>query len=151
MNYFKTILCLISISYFLISLSIPIFAQSSAFPSISDMYQLQNRPNKSAFKQKKPEKAVEEIEAFYLKSIFLKNIFSLKNNSILNDSEEKFMGMPEGEFVNEILIDQMAKQMAKQDVLGFKRLLLRKKPQQKSTKAKQGVSYIVKPKQPTQY
>ncbi len=145
MTYFKILFCNIFIFAFLILLNISTSGQSSAFPSISDMYQLQNKPNRAAFKKDKPEKTIEKIEAFYLKSIFLKKIFSLKNNTILKDNEEKFIGMPEGEFVNEVLIDQMAKQMAKQDILGFKKLLLRRKVQQ-ATNTKQGVSYIVKPK-----
>jgi len=117
-----------------------ILAQVGGFPSISDMYQLQNRPTKQSFKNKPPEKAVEHIEAFYLKTIFLKNIFSLKKQSLLSDGENQFAGLPEGEFVNEVLIDQMAKQMAQQDILGFKKLFLKRAAPQE-TKVNKGAIY----------
>jgi hypothetical protein len=78
-------------------------------------------------RNKTKEESIEELEAYYLETMFLPNMIG-QNQSLMTEEEKAEAPMSvDSDVENQILIKELAKKLAKQDILRFKRQLMPKR------------------------
>jgi hypothetical protein len=101
---------------------------SSPYPNALDMYKTveQNKTKRMSEDQK-----MIAAQAQMIKTTFLKPFFDLQKNTLLSEEDKQYMvGHESFEMCNEILIDELAKKLAKQDILQFNKLMKKHKKNQ---------------------
>ncbi len=70
-----------------------------------------------------PEKNLEAVESHFIQNVFLKDMLP-ENTSLLSEQEQEELPMSfQGGTEREILIRELSKKLAKQDILNLKRLI----------------------------
>lgn len=107
-----------------------LWIHASDFPvSDLDIYRTMKRSEIQNTKKMSPEQKIDAAQAYLIKNIFLKSMLDPKSMLMMgDDEEEQSYGITQQEMslYNEIIADEMAKQLAKQDMLKLKKIYLKK-------------------------
>jgi hypothetical protein len=120
--------------YFFISTVLVIFlipsiwAQPMGMVPIEDMYSYAKfSQNQAQKKRMSKAQMVQVIQANFLKTVFLNPFFESYNKSLIleNDKEDNSSFLMDNSFHTEILKDELARLLAKRDILKLKKVLLK--------------------------
>lgn len=111
-------LCLLS----LILITVQAKGFDMSMPDIIDNVDLIKQPNYSG----KQEKAVQQTQAYLIKTLFLEPIMNNDSIKLITDDEEKdeLMMPVDNAVYDQLMIQTMANHLAKQDILKFKKNFL---------------------------
>ncbi|MCP4049191.1 MAG: hypothetical protein GY730_00580 [bacterium] len=124
------------LSFFIFFIKILLAANLSAqqFGGLSDLdIYRQSKNSNTNYRQMPPEKILEKTEAHFIKEMFLKTIFQMNKTTMGSDENDQFFAA-NSELVNEFLMDELAKDLAEQDILGFKKAFLKRYKNRESAK-----------------
>lgn len=102
----------------------PLFAQIGPMEAVDPTQYIQQ------VKPANREQAVEALEVYFLETMFLKGFAGIDQSLLTDEEKENAPFSSDSDYTQQMIMKELAKSMAKKDILGLKKQLLRNQMQQ---------------------